>query len=81
MAKRDVFDCDRCPKNNCDVHTILVYVGSKFNGVDKDHFYRKMDLCFGCCAALFLQTFDNNDADGNKILLKKLALMDCGAEV
>lgn len=64
MAKREIYDCDRCDKQDVKCFSFCIGVGTAYNGTDRDTVTESFDLCGQCCADLLaIELNDYNLAD------------------
>lgn len=80
MARREVFDCDRCQKEGVTCRHFELYVGRQSNGVDHDDVYRCFDLCLLCCSEVLMNQFSRGNAQGNIASLQRFGLDKLGRE-
>lgn len=80
MGTKHIKFCDKCSKDGF-TKPLEVYAGSRFNGVDRDHYYRRIDLCLDCCITALQTQFDKDDAELNQVILNECGLGKCGVEV
>ena len=81
--KKEVSVCDKCGKDIANPQApIRSYDGSSYNGVDRDYWYRVIDLCFVCAMGALRKLFNDrpmeSSEDDSKAMLKSLGLHDLG---
>lgn len=81
--KKVVQVCDKCKRDIDNPQApIRAYDGSAYNGVDRDYWYRVIDLCFSCAMGTLRKLFSDRPMcdmeDDSKAMLKALGLEDIG---
>lgn len=66
MARREVYDCDRCGKTISGMYdrvieVIRVSIGRSFDGVETSNDVEHIDLCHKCCRLALIELLDNVD--------------------
>lgn len=81
--KKEVSVCDKCMKDIVNPQaSIRAYDGSSYNGVDRDYWYKVIDLCFSCAVGALRKLFSDrpmcNSEEDSRAALKSLGLHDLG---